>query len=117
MTYMNFGTAVRKWAEAQNKTLAQCKVAYHTIVEEAGTPWTFKLKCDLDVVARMKNEQVPANQVNAGTVIGVKQIASLDKLTCVAWSCKWTASGLMPVRPLLVTKENFSLKAGVAVEL
>ena len=65
----------------------------------------------------MKNEQVPPNQVNAGSVIGVKQIASLEKLTRIVWSCKWNASGLMLARPLLVTKENFLLKAGAAVEL
>ena len=42
--YMNFGTAVRKWAEAQNKTLAQCNVAYHTIEEGSSNIWIPKMK-------------------------------------------------------------------------
>ena len=68
---MHCGSVVRKWAEARNTALAQCKVAYRRIEEAAGTPWTFKLKRDQEIVARMKNEQVPPNQVNAGSVIGV----------------------------------------------
>ena len=99
------------------------KVAYHTL-EDAPTvdsPGGFKLtrkymhhwkfeNCP------MKAETTTVSQGHAAGLVVPEQWKDFN-VTCIIWVMRWTAKGLTPVRPFIITTKDIEIKSHTAVEL
>ena len=93
------------------------KVMYHNIEPKPGCPWDFDLTQQQMIVARAKeDDESSVSQVNTAGKLDVCMMRELN-LVHICWSCKWSANGLMPVRPLLVFKDAMTLPAESSLKL
>ena len=86
------------------------KVNYHNIVIDDGNPKEFKLTQTHRICFQPKDENGEASQNN----LAMKEEPKTWNASClhVLWVVRWTAKGLMPVKPQVHLKGSLILPAG-----
>ena len=98
------GAAVNE--KSEEKSANDAKVCYHNMQDEPGnTSVTFTLTQDVQVVCRskpLKEQGSSATMASFGAFVNV-DVKKNEPAIQLVWVCKWGASGLVPVRPVVVT--------------
>ena len=98
------GAAVNE--KSEEKSADDAKVCYHTMNDEPGnTSVAFTLTQDVQVVCRskpLKDQGTSATAASFGAFVNV-DVKKNEPAIQLVWVCKWGASGLLPVRPVVVT--------------
>ncbi len=111
-TLSTFGCEVTEYAN--KKTMEEAKVCYHEIVRKPGDDTQFDLTQKFSVVAKVKEvtAQGACTPNSFGAFVPLNIWApsdSEDAWLLVVWVCKWTANGLMPVRPLVILSNEITI--------
>ena len=94
----------------QRQVEGDVKVAYHKVCWGAVDPKKFTV----DVTHHIAFTPLPAQEVNANNVASKEKASfwSKNEVTTVLWHCRWTAKGLMPVKPAVFLKGQLVLQPG-----
>ena len=108
--------------KAQQKYKPTCSIMYYTIQENQASDGEFTLEKQQHVLCVPQRVQTSddedqegevaakPSQTNAG-VLFPADAWSTSKYIHLIWATRWTATGLMPVRPQLMPKQDLVIKA------
>ena len=71
----------------------------------------------VSVVEPTPEGSVKANQNNMGAIFPSQRVWDTSGVVKLVWVVHWTSSGLMPVRPLIITLGDFKIPAKHALKV
>ena len=98
----------------KEKTADQAKIMYHKLVPTIDD--AFDLERSFEVIARPKDisQQASCTASSFAAYLSLKVWMKADWYD-IFWVCKWAPSGLMPVRPVVVTTKQIEIPAKSAL--
>ena len=94
----------------QRQAEGDVKLAYHKVCWDTVDPKKFTV----EVTHHIAFAPLPTQEVNANNVATQEKVSfwSKNEVTTVLWHCRWTAKGLMPVKPAVFLKGQLVLQPG-----
>ena len=107
-------TTIGRVGLEKHKTSPQAKVVYHELVPNETRAGEFTLKLVHRIAFASKEAEI---DTYTATNIGSTAPFNLWKnnVSEIIWSVRWTAKGLMPVRPLIYTRVGMKIPTDHAV--
>ena len=104
----------------RRKTHPDCRVAYHDIVPQGdGPPGAFSLAKTVNLVfsPQPPSADAPAGHLQTRVAATVPVSAWNGHYSGVAWSVKWSANGLSPIRPQIAMLKDVTIRPGHSLVL
>ena len=108
-------TTVGKLINDKAKTDPTCEIAYHKHTLSPNKPGCFTCVQEHQVVFLKKEDSTDATQTNIGAKVPFSTWDS--RVTRILWLVRWTAKGLMPVKPCVHFSVEVALATGRAAEI
>ena len=112
VVFNNAVTTVGKVLATQRESKPDCKVCYHRLQDNADDAKKFSLTLSHKIVFAPSETVVEVSPANIGNKENFEVWTANDEVAEVLWIVRWTAKGLMPVRPVVHLKGALTLPVG-----